>query len=99
MRDWYSGLLPYPVLLPVQLAIVALMVFMILQLACRVAPSPRLARGITIFAIVYAAAMLVRFIVLRTQHPALEWYQGGLIPILFHWVLASFLLVYARARR
>jgi hypothetical protein len=90
MKDWYSGLVPYPVLLPVQLAIVALMIWMI-----RNPPKPRAARAITVFAILYAAAMLVRFILLRTQHPELQWYEGGMIPILFHWVLATFLLTYA----
>ena len=92
MTDWYSGLLPYPILLPVQLAIVVLMLWML-----RHQPSPRAARNITIFATLYAVSMLVRFILLRTQHPELQWYEGGMIPILFHWVLATFLLTYAKS--
>ncbi len=99
MEERYSGLVPYPLLLPVQIAIVALMIFMILQVRRRVPPSPRLARNITLFAVIYAAAMLVRFILLRTRHPELQWYRGGMIPIFFHWVLAAFLLTYASARR
>lgn len=91
MKDWYSGLVPYPVLLPTQIAIAALMTWMI-----RNPPAPRAARAITIFAIIYAAAMFIRFILLRTQHPDLQWWEGGMIPIFFHWVLAAFLFGYAR---
>lgn len=94
MKDWYSGLMPYPILLPVQLAIVVVMLWML-----RSEPSPRAARNITIVATLYALAMLVRFILLRTQHPELQWYEGGMIPILFHWVLATFLLTYANVSR
>jgi hypothetical protein len=94
MKDWYSGLVAYPILLPVQIAIIALMIHMIR----RDPPQPRAANAIAVFALLYAAAMFVRFILLRTQHPQLRWYEGGMIPILFHWVLAGFLRTYARVR-
>ncbi|HKR64736.1 MAG TPA: hypothetical protein VJZ00_13470 [Thermoanaerobaculia bacterium] len=98
MKDWYSGLLAYPLLLPAQIAIIALMLFMIRQVARGVERNRRIAIGVFVFASLYAAAMLVRFIVLRTHHPEYAWYEGGMIPILFHWVLAGFLFVYARSR-
>lgn len=83
MRAWYSGLLPYRLLLPSQVAIVALMLFMI-----RRPPSPRLAVCVRVFAVIYALGMLVRYAILRAHE----------IPVFFHLVLASFLFVYAWVR-
>jgi hypothetical protein len=98
MTDWYSGLMPYRYLLPSQIAIIALMIVMIRQVASGPPPNRSLAIGIFAFAAVYALAMLVRFVILRRSHPDYRWYEGGMIPILFHWVLASFLFTYAAAR-
>ena len=98
MKDWYSGLMAYRYLLPSQLAIIVLMIAMIRQVASGAPPNRSLAIGILMFASVYALAMLVRFVLLRTRHPDCRWYEGGMIPILFHWVLASFLFTYASAR-
>ncbi len=98
MKDWYSGLMPYRYLLPAQIAIIALMVVMIRQVASGAPPNRNLAVGVFGFATAYALAMLVRFIILRRRHPDYRWYEGGMIPILFHWVLAAFLFTYATAR-
>ncbi len=98
MKDWYSGLKPYRYLLPAQIAIIALMVVMIRQVASGAPPNRNLAVGVFGFATAYALAMLVRFIILRRRHPDYRWYEGGMIPILFHWVLAAFLFTYATAR-
>jgi hypothetical protein len=95
MKDWYSGLIAYRLLLPAQIAIIALMVFMIRQEPVKNRP---LALGILGFAAVYVSAMVVRFVILRKRHPDYRWYEGGMIPILFHWVLAAFLITYAAAR-
>jgi hypothetical protein len=97
MEAWYSGLMPYRYLLPAQIAIIALMAAMIRQVA-RGESDHSLAMGVFGFACVYALAMAVRFVILRFRHPDYRWYEGGLIPILFHWVLAAFLLTYAMAR-
>ena len=88
MEAWYSGLMPYRFLLPAQIAIIALMVTMIRQVAAGAPPHRSLAIGIFVFATIYAMAMIVRFFVRRRP----------LIPILFHWVLAAFLFTYAAAR-
>ena len=96
MKDWYSGLMPYRYLLPAQIAIIALMVVMIRQVGKP--PNRNLAMGVFAFATAYALAMLVRFVILRRRHPDYRWYEGGMIPILFHWVLAAFLFTYAAAR-
>lgn len=98
MKDWYSGLMPYRYLLPSQIAIIVLMVAMIRQVASGAPQNRSLAIGIFAFATLYAIAMLVRFVVLRRRHPDYRWHEGGMIPILFHWVLASFLFIYAACR-
>ena len=88
MDAWYSGLLPYRYLLPAQLAIIALMIIMIRQVANGAPPNRNLAIGIIAFATLYAGAMVARFFMTSTHR----------IPIFFHWVLAAFLFVYAFAR-
>lgn len=98
MKDWYSGLMAYRYLLPSQIAIIVLMIAMIRQVASGAPPNQSLAIGVFAFASVYAIAMIVRFILLRTRHPEYRWYEGGMIPIMFHWVLAGFLFAYASAR-
>ena len=83
MVAWYSGLLPYQLLLPAQIVIIALMIWMIRR------PPPTSRAPILIFATVYALAMIVRYAILRTHE----------IPVFFHLVLAAFLFVYAGASR
>ena len=98
MKDWYSGLMPYRYLLPSQIAIIVLMVAMIRQVAGDPPPNRPLAHFILGFAALYVTAMIVRFVIRRRRHPALRWYEGGMIPIIFHWVLAGFLVAYALSR-
>ena len=97
MKDWYSGLIKYPVLLPTQIAIILLMIFMVRQVV-HGTRNTTLAYGIFAFATIYALSMVVRFVILRRNHPEYRWYEGGMIPIMFHWVLAAFLFTYAAAR-
>jgi hypothetical protein len=98
MKDWYSGLVPYPILLPAQIAIIILMAAMIRQVAAGPPSNRSLAIGLMAFGILYAVSMVIRFVILRRRHPEYRWYEGGMIPIMFHWVLAAFLLCYAAAR-
>ena len=98
MKDWYSGLVIYPILLPAQIAIIVLMIFMIRQVAAGAPPNRPLAVGLIVFGVLYALSMVVRFVILRRSHPDYRWFEGGMIPIMFHWVLAGFLLTYAAAR-
>ena len=82
MEAWYSGLLPYPILLPIQLVIVAGQAALDWRVWRRgVAPRPRVARALRGVSYVYALAMLVRLVLTRTH----------VIPIAFHWVLAGWL--------
>jgi hypothetical protein len=88
MTAWYSGLLPYPALLPVQVAILALQTVIDWRVWRYGPPAirPRMAATLRWFSYLYALAMLVRWVVTRT-HP---------IPIVFHWVLAAYGFTVAR---
>ena len=44
-------------------------------------------------AFVYAGVMVVRYGVRMARRPAERWF-GGAIPIVFHWVLAAYLVVF-----
>ncbi len=85
--EWYSGLLPYPWLLVSQIAILALLTKASLDVTRGdgyfARPSRRLGGSLVVFGTVYAIGMGVRYLL-----------RGSLsIPIVFHWVLAGYLLV------
>jgi len=98
MERWHSGLVPYPLLLPIQVAIVALMAKVVLDFARGqgyfVSPHPRAARSIRWFSILYFLAMVVRYTLAMWLRPEQRWLTGT-IPIWFHMVLAAFLYTYS----
>ena len=87
MERWYSGLIPYPWLLLSQLLIIALMAKICVDFtrARGFFYEPRRALGlpVVVFGFAYFAVMLGRAI--------LVWDRP--IPIVFHWVLATFVLL------
>jgi hypothetical protein len=87
MAEW--NFVPYRVLLPVQLVLLALMGALV---AGSAEPGRGLARGLVAASLVYWAAMGVRFAVRMIRRPDQRW-LGGTIPIVFHCVLAAFLFV------
>jgi hypothetical protein len=94
MVQW--NLVPYPVLLPTQLLLILLMVWINLAFMHGApAASPGLGRGLLAFSAVYAAAMPVRYAIRMTRRAEERWF-GGTIPMVFHVVLASYLLVLGR---
>ena len=100
MSAWYSGLLPYPLLLPVQIAILALQACISFQLlrghGVLVTPRPRVGRALIALSVVYFAAMAVRYALTMTWYPERRWLGTGTIPIVFHWVLAAYLFTLGR---
>jgi hypothetical protein len=102
MAEWYSGLLPYPILLPIQL--------LILTVQGKI--SRDLWRGAGYFAIgrpatgrllcwlsyAYIALMLLRYVLTMWWYPERRWLHGA-IPTVFHWVLAAYLFVLGRYYR
>lgn len=95
MAHWYSGLLPYPLLLPSQLIILGLQVKLNTDWARQSGyfrqPKPLMGKGLQYFSYLYATVMVVRYIATMTLYPERRWLGEGTIPIVFHWVLATYL--------
>lgn len=93
MEAWYSGLLPYRVLLPVQVCILIMQAVIDRDVwrghgfFARV--QPRAGRRLQWLAAIYALAMLIR-LVATGSHP---------IPVTFHWVLAAYLFTLGRTAK
>ena len=85
MDAWFSGLLPYPLLLPLQIVI------LLVQVAINrdvwrgqgffAHPRPRAGRRIQWLACAYALSMVVRYAITHSHA----------IPVVFHWVLAAYI--------
>jgi hypothetical protein len=91
MSAFYSGLLPYPLLLPLQIALLMLMCVLVVR-------HPRSTRGTKVWralAWIYFAVMAARLAWCVHKYGG-EFYLHGAIPIAFHWVLALFVLALAR---
>lgn len=95
MEAWYSGLVPYPILLTVQLALLMLMAAITTEQTLHGSSfqqaRPSLGRWLRRVACLYAAAMALRYLIASQVMDIQFWYDGGLIPVLFHWVLAGFI--------
>jgi hypothetical protein len=93
---WSSGILPYPVLVAAQVLIIVVYAKVCLDFTRGrgffVRPRRGLGRGLVIFAALYWAAMIGRYVVRMARMPDERW-LGGTIPIFFHFVLATFILV------
>ena len=93
MDDWQSGLLPYPVLFASQVVILTLFAMICTQFSrgrgLFVRRNRWLATPLWIIGWIYAGGMIVRYALLRRDA----------IPVAFHIVLASFLLVVAHHHR
>jgi hypothetical protein len=90
MQEW--NLVPYHVLLPIQVGLLLAMVAIAVTLG-RVEPRATFGRVLIALAVVYAAGMVVRYAVRMWRRPEARWF-GGAIPIVFHLVLAAFLLTW-----
>ena len=97
MQQWYSGLVPYPALLPIQIAMVGVMVKLVADVDRGAGyfsrANRRVGRFLKWFSYVYFASMVARYAITMTVYPERRWF-GGTIPIGFHMVLAAFVFVY-----
>ena len=93
MDDWQSGLLPYPLLLASQIAILGLLATVCAQFSRGSGYFVRyhgwLATPLWTAGWIYAGGMVIRYALLRRDS----------IPVVFHIVLATFLLVVAHHHR
>ena len=98
MEQWYSGLLPYPILLPIQVVMIIVMVKLIRDVRRGSGFFSITKRGIGVFlkwfSYVYFLSMAARYVYAMILHPELRWF-GHTIPIWFHMVLAAFLYTYS----
>jgi hypothetical protein len=92
MHEW--NLVPYRVLLPVQLGILAVMTWIDTSFSASAGPhverAEALGWALIAFSAVYAGAMGIRYVARMRRRPAARWF-GGTIPIVFHLVLATYL--------
>jgi hypothetical protein len=95
MSAWYSGLLPYPLLLPTQIALLMLMCAMMVSLRHRVSTPPSRVRFWRGVAMLYFLGMALRLLWTIHRYGA-GFTQHGAIPVTFHWVLALFLMIWWR---
>lgn len=99
MSAWYSGLLPYPLLLPAQIALLMAMSAIAWNRRIRTGrfarANPRVTGALRAFALLYFTFMAVRLAVNINVNGSDYWSEGA-IPVAFHWVLALFVLVSAR---
>jgi hypothetical protein len=90
MEAWYSGLLPYPVLLPLQGLILGIQIAVDRDLwrgrGFFAPPRPGAGGTLCWLAAAYALAMVVRYALTRSH----------LVPVVFHLVLAAYLLALGR---
>lgn len=93
-EEW--NLMPYQYLLPAQVAILAVIGWLVVGFlghsAWATEPLPSFGGFVVVFSVAYAAVMAVRYVARMARRPGARWF-GGTIPIVFHWVLASFLFV------
>jgi hypothetical protein len=96
MEQWFSGLIPYPTLLMIQLLMLILMVKITGEVWRTVGTfsirRPHWSQFLTRFSAVYAGAMVFRYLSTMIMHPEKRW-LGDTIPIIFHFVLAGFIYV------
>ena len=99
-RDWLPpmhlwNLIPYPILLPLQLIIIGIMLWINRDFSANsgIATIHHPGAGTMLigFSAIYALVMVIRYIVRMSRQPEQRWF-GGTIPIVFHFVLASYLL-------
>jgi ABC-type transport system involved in cytochrome c biogenesis permease subunit len=99
MSEWYSALITYPVLLPIQIVILFLQTKISLDIWGGVGffarRRPRAGRALCWFSYVYFLAMVVRYVLTMYLYPERRWLSGT-IPIFFHWVLATYVFVLGR---
>lgn len=96
LEHWMSGALPYHILLPAQILLLMWMT-MVTYDAVREEgywhPERKATREtLRVLAIIYFIAMILRYVLTMAFLPELRW-LGHTIPIVFHFVLASYLLV------
>jgi hypothetical protein len=97
MEQWYSGLIPYPILLFTQILILIFQVKVCTDFSRRrgffVISRKRMGHFLRWFSYLYFASMALRYVATMALFPERRRF-GGTIPIVFHFVLAGFLFAF-----
>jgi hypothetical protein len=92
MSQW--NLIPYPILLPIQIVFIVVMVWINMAFTSAIGialvKSASFGKFLMLFSAVYALVMAIRYVIRMHRKPDQRWF-GGTIPIVFHFVLASYL--------
>lgn len=101
-RAWESGLIPYSVLLPIQIVLIAWMAIVATDhwrgSGAFWVTHRKSRRPLKIFAGLYFAVMLLR-LVITAATPPYTLLERGLIPVIAHWDLAAFIYLTACTRQ
>ena len=96
MKEWYSGVLRYYLLLPLQIIIIMLMTMVAYDFTRGegffFVTSPVTSTALIILSVIYFSSMVVRYFIKMVRYPEQRWF-GGCIPIVFHEVLATFIFL------
>lgn len=99
MDEWFSGLIPFPALLPIQILILIVQTMIFRDIwngeGFFARRRPAVGYGLRRFSYVYFAAMVLRYVLTMMIFPERRWFSGT-IPIFFHWVLATYLFILGR---
>ena len=99
MEEWYSGLIPYPILLVLQWMIIIVLIKVCLDFSRGygffAVPKGALGRFLLWFSYLYFSSMVVRYGITMAFYPERRWF-GGTLPIFFHFVLAGYLFTLGR---
>lgn len=90
--DWHSGTLPYPLLVSFQFAIIIIFSYTCIRISKGlINPMTGKGKKILVLGSIYAIVMLARCFLRMYTFPTERWF-GGCIPILFHLILALFIM-------
>jgi hypothetical protein len=99
MAQWFSGLIPYPILLAIQIVMFGGMIKISADIwhgrGYFAVARPSWARPLIGFSAIYAGSMAARYVLAMILRPEMRW-LGGAIPIFFHFVLAGFIYTWGR---
>lgn len=97
MNHWYSGLIPYPILFPIQIVMILSMLRINYETSRGQGYFEDYARPLGAwlqrFSYLYFGVMTLRYAVTMWAFPGRRWFGEGTIPIVFHFVLAAYVYV------
>jgi len=96
IKEWYSGLIPYPFLLPIQIVLIIFMTKVSWDNTKKAGyffvTRPKTKKILVVISLVYFLIMFVRFMLSIALIPENRWFKDA-IPIIFHWVLATYIFL------